>query len=76
MFYVEVWNISQEVGINLQTEEKEEARLIDVEKLLWNFPIRGWSLSNEQRSNNTYIVSSIIEQDHQRVMVDPMLLIV
>ena len=76
MFYVEARNISQEVDINLQPEEEEELRLIDVKKLLWNVPIQGWSLSNEQRSNNTYIVSSIIEQDHQRVMVDPMLLIV
>ena len=62
MFYVEARNISQEVDINLQPEEEEELRLIDVEKPLWNFHIHGWSLSNEQGSNNQYIVSSIIEQ--------------
>ena len=68
MFYVEAWNISQEVDINLQPEEEEEMGLIDVEKPLWNFPIKnglsqGWSRSKEQRSNNQYIntVSSIIK---------------
>ena len=65
MFCVTTPIISQEVAINLQPEEEEEPRVIDVKKPLRNFPIlngssQGWSVSKEQTSNIHYIVSSAL----------------